>query len=123
MSLRDHILEVASPKVHEVDDPKFVEKYGKIFVRELTGIERMAVDTAISDNANYFREPEWRGRLASIYLCEENGDRIFTLEDATTLARLSFTFLDAVIAKGHFVSGIGDEVSKEAKGNSKADQD
>lgn len=113
-SLRDRILAKAGPKVVPVE----TAEAGKVYVRELTGIERDAIDEMVRGDKDTFSKPAWRGRLAAMFLSDEAGVRIFDpTKDADELNAMSSAFLDKVIDAGNNASGLGQAGVDKAKAN------
>ena len=76
MSVRDLIVGVPAP----IAEPLELDGLGTVYVKELSGIERDKLEKEMRDSKVDTNAPGWRARLAAIYLCDEDGDRVFSLE-------------------------------------------
>ena len=115
-SLRERILAQSAPRVEPVE----IAGLGKIFVRELTGVERDAIDQLVRGDKDAFSKAGWRGRLAAMFLSDEQGVRIFDPaadDDVAALNAKASTFLDRVIEAGNNASALGQAGVDQAKEN------
>ena len=58
--------------------------------------------------------------MAAIFLCEEDGSRAYSLDDAADIDELNalpITLIRAINQKGNVVSGLSEEAVEEAKAN------
>lgn len=61
-----------------------------------------------------------RGAIASLLLCDEEGNRLFTIADAPTLGKLPPAALQPIFDIGAKLLAVTDKEQKELEGNSDA---
>ncbi len=85
-----------------------------VYVRTLTGTERDAFD---SETAKLGEEGKalFRARMAAATLCDENGEPVFTAEDAEALGRKSGKVLDRLWDVAAKLNGFGQSVEDDRK--------
>jgi hypothetical protein len=121
---RDAILGKTKLKTERVDVPEWG---GAVLVRELTGAERDAFEASILDdqgNADRERMVNSRARLAVRSIVDENGERLFSDDDAEALGVTSGRALDRVFSVASRLSGITpddlEELTKNSAGGRRA---
>ena len=116
MSVRDLIVGVPAPTAESLE----LDGLGTVYVKELSGIERDRLEKEMRDSKIDTDAPGWRARLAAIYLCDEDGDRVFSLDsnDLDILNTKPQSLLDAIIIAGNKLNKYGPKEIEQAKGNS-----
>ena len=114
---RDDIKVVQDKKIVAVEVPEWG---GQVFVRNLTGKERDALEgRAINGlDANNFQNI--RASMVSQATCDEAGNQVFLPEDVEWLGGKSAIALDRVFSQIQKLSGLRKEDIEELKGNSVA---
>jgi len=92
------------------------EEDGWVFLRRPTANDRDAWEIYCEVNR---QKPKtiWRARLASMFLCDEAGQLLFTPEEAEQLGRKSAAAMHRIWTKGLELLAITDEEVKELEKN------
>jgi hypothetical protein len=116
ISLRDRILGPAARPLRII--PVDTDHAGRVYVKEFSGADRDRAQALARKNTDAFEGGGWRGRLAAMYLCDEQGNRVFDpIEDADELNACPAVFLEQVITAGHDISGLAPAAVEAAKEN------
>jgi hypothetical protein len=91
---------------------------GSVTVRGLTGTERDAFEQRCHETSY----ANVRANLLAFSLVDENGKRLFSLEDVQALGAKSAAPLDRLFDVARRLSGIGQREVKELVGNSEPDR-
>ena len=115
---REQIIGAADRKTEDVDVPEWG---GTVRVRALSGVERDAYEAGIvqlrGDGSKVVNLKNLRGRLVSLSCVDEEGNRIFTDEDAIALGDKSASALERVFDVARRLSGLSeDDVEELAEG-------
>ena len=115
---REQIIRAADRKTEDVDVPEWG---GTVRVRALSGVERDAYEAGIvqlrGDGSKVVNLKNLRGRLVSLSCVDEEGNRIFTDEDAIALGDKSASALERVFDVARRLSGLSeDDVEELAEG-------
>lgn len=122
MSLnRDDILKVKDIEIEEVEVPEWG---GSVFVKGMTGTERDAFESSIVQQRGKSASVNMiniRAKLASLTICDEEGERLFTDKDVKELGKKSAAALQRVFDVAQKLSGISsddiDELAEEMEKN------
>lgn len=101
-----------------VERVELPELGGEIYVRTLTANERdeyEAQHVAKKEEGNQFEN--FRGRFAALVVCDEQGNRIFTDEEASLLGEQSAKILDRIFDVGQRLNGMAPEEKEKIKNN------
>jgi len=117
---RDEILKVDDLKRRTVSIPEWG---GSVIVRTMTGVERDELEGIMAVQSAEGKTPAERlrnFRALTVALCtiDENGNRLFTLEDVEALGRKSTAGLSRVFAAAQILSALTEESVKEMVKNS-----
>lgn len=114
---RDAILKAQDLPVEEVE----VSEWGGVVrVRGLTGAERDAFEQSIVEQRGKNTRMNLRNiraKLVALTVVDENGNRIFSDEDAEALGKKSAAALDRIFAVAQRLSGLRPEDVEELAGN------
>lgn len=119
---REAILAATSLKTEDVEVPEWG---GTVRVRELTGTELDAYQASMRQQKgkNYvLNEANIRAKLVVRSVVGDEGERLFSDQDAAALGKLSAAALDRVFEVAARLSRISDEDVEEMAKNSEADQ-
>lgn len=96
MSLtREQILAADDSRIEAVDVPEWG---GQVFVRMMSGAERDAYERAMYDKSKLGQLGEnARAHLASLTVCDEGGNLLFSQKDVEALGRKSSAALERVV--------------------------
>jgi hypothetical protein len=106
---RDDILAVKDIQLEIVSVPEWG---GEIYVKGMTGVERDAFEASVVQSRGKGVKMDLsniRAKLASLTICDENGQRLFTDADVRELGKKSAAALQRVFAMAQKLSGIGDQ--------------
>lgn len=122
---REQILGADDRKVESVPVPEWG---GDVLVRGLSGAERDAYEAGIvvmgGDGNRHLNVANMRGRLVALCCVDENGERLFSAEDATALGEKSAGALERVFDVARRLSGLTDgDVEELAEGFADAPSD
>ena len=121
----DELLKLADDiEVREVEIPG----RGSVYVRGLTGAEREAWQGSNRQyrpkkDGGFDLVPNLAGseaRLLARALCDENGKRLFTDQDAGKLGKLPASVVERIHKVAMELSGLGEDEEQETLGNSEA---
>lgn len=115
MSLsREQILGAADRKTEDVDVPEWG---GTVSVRALSGTERDSYEAGIvqlkSDGSKVVNLKNLRGRLVSLSCVDDEGNRLFSDEDAIALGDKSAYALERVFDAARRLSGLSEDDVEE----------
>lgn len=115
---REQIIGADDRKTQDVEVPEWG---GTVRVRALSGAERDSYEAGIvqlrADGTKQVNLKNLRGRLVSLSCVDEDGNRIFTDEDATALGDRSASALERVFDVARKLSGLSeDDVEELAEG-------
>lgn len=122
MSLRDEILAADDlPR-----EPLVVKEWGKtVWVRTLSGTERDAFEASNvrqKGKATEFHRANLRARLAVLVVCDADGKRLFSDEDATALGRKSGAALDRIFDLANRLNRLSEQTQEDAEKNCESGQ-
>jgi hypothetical protein len=116
---RESVLRLRQRKVEKLDVP---ETGDCVYVRQMTGAERDELEAlmfnAETGTIHLLNVPNRRAVIASLTLCDENGQRLFTKHDVPLLGSLGYEFLDRVTTAALRVNGLNDTAVEDAEKNS-----
>lgn len=115
---KDDILKVEDMKRELVSVPEWG---GDVLVRTMTGCERDQFERELfPDGVNAPQDlSNFRARLASYCLCDEDGQRLFTnTKDVAALSKKGYAALDRILVAAKRLNGIGEEEVEALAGNS-----
>lgn len=110
---KDKILQVEDIQKELVNVPEWG---GDVYVRGMTGAERDRFEASIVQMQGTERKLNMsnvRAKLASLTICDEQGQRLFNDADVAKLAEKSASALQRIFAVAQRLSGIGDDDVKE----------
>lgn len=114
---RDAILQVEDLKRELVSVPEWG---GDVFVRSLNGAERDKFEASVLEQRGKSQKMNLeniRAKMASMTICDEHGNRLFSDGDIQALAKKNAAALDRVFSVARRLSGLGEnEVEELAKG-------
>ncbi len=110
---KEAILAVEDSSIRLVEVPEW---NGSVYIRVLNGIEREKLETLI---ARFDKDKEkkeyYGGILATLSICDENGNRLFTEEEVDSLAKKSGVALGRIIKQIMELNNLLPTVNLEAK--------
>ena len=112
---KNAILGVVDIRKELVDVPEW-GKDAAVWVRGMTGAERDKFESSIVESRGKGTKVNMvnvRARLASLTICDEGGNRLFTQADIAALSAKSASALQRIFAVAQRLSGIGDEDVKD----------
>lgn len=118
---RDQILKADDCKIISVPVPEWG---GEVSVKTFSGEDRDLLELLqISDNAaqRTQRQANWRARVASMTICDEQGTRLFTDRDIAALGKKSGVALQRVYEAAISLNAIRPEDIEELTKNSNGD--
>lgn len=111
---REHILSSDDRKTQDVAVPEWG---GSVRVRALSGAERDAYEAGIvqlrADGSKKITLQNLRGRLVSLSIVDDAGERLFTDKDAIALGDKSASALERVFDVARKLSGLSDDDVEE----------
>ena len=110
---KNAILGVVDIRKELVDVPEWG---GSVWVRGMTGAERDKFESSIVESRGKGTKVNMvnvRARLASLTICDEGGNLLFTQADIVALSAKSASALQRIFAVAQRLSGIGDEDVKD----------
>lgn len=116
---RDDILGVNDLPYEDVLIPEWGNRY--VRVRTLTGAERDAFEQSIIEQRGKkvrMKLNNIRARLVALTVIDENGNRVFSDEDAEWLGKKSAAALDRIYTVAQRLNGFRKEDIEELEGNS-----
>ncbi len=125
MSLtKQQILSADDCKKERIDVPEWG---GEVYIRVMTGAERDMFEAGLygSDNYNGSGKMNFknvRAKLATLTLCDESGNRLFTDADMVTLGTKSAAALDRVFSAAQKLNGFTDQDVEDLAKNSVSGQ-
>jgi len=117
MLTREQILGITDIQIEELDVPEWG---GKIYVKALTGAERDAFESSVIEMRGSTRKINMRNvraKLASMAICDEKGNRLFTDADVEALSKKSASALDKIFTVASRLSGISSEDEENLRKN------
>jgi hypothetical protein len=122
---REQILGADDRRTEDVAVPEWG---GTVRVRALSGAERDAYEASIvtvrPDGSSRVSLKNLRGRLVSLSVVDEEGNRVFSEEDAVALGEKSASALERVFDVARRLSGLSeDDVAELAEGFEPAPSD
>ena len=119
MSLRDEILSVDDLKREPIEIPEWPALAGKLFIRSMTGAERDAFESSLTNGDGKSRQlGNIRARLATLTLCDEAGQRIFDDKDAAALGKKSAAPLNRVFEASQRLNLLSNQDVEDLEKNS-----
>lgn len=110
---KDQILQADDKKTEKVEVPEWG---GTVIIRTLTGTERDQFEESIlSGNKRDFKGV--RAKLVALSIIGENGERLFTFEEAKLLGEKSARALDRVFGVAQRLSGFTNKDVEELAEN------
>lgn len=117
---KDEILAMVDLEIQPVFIPEWKNKC--IYVKGLTGTERDEFEESVylsksgGDSGNNFKN--FRAKLVAMTACDENGNRLFTLDDTEALGKKSAAALERIYKVAEALSGFRkkdvDELTKNS---------
>lgn len=115
MLTKDQIFSASDLPTEEVQVPEWG---GSVFVRTMSGIERDGFEQGIVEARKSGTElVNIRARLAVKVVCDSDGKRLFTDDDAAALGKKSGRALDRIFDVAQRLNGIGEKEVAELEGN------
>lgn len=114
---REAILQAQDLPTEDVEVPEWG---GTVRVRGLTGAERDAFEQSIVEQrgkSTRMNLKNIRAKLVALTVVDEQGNRVFTDEDAELLGKKSASALDRIFAVAQRLSGLRPEDVEELAGN------
>lgn len=114
---RDAILKAQDLPTEVVEIPEW---NGAVIVRGLTGAERDAFEQSIVEQRGKNTRMNLRNiraKLVALTVVDEEGNRVFSDEDAEALGKKSAAALDRIFAVAQRLSGLRPEDVEELAGN------
>lgn len=99
---------------------KVPEWGGDVVVRSMTGKERDQFEQSIYDTKSASKQTNLaniRARLCAMTMADENGDLLFTMEEAEELGKKSAKALDRVFSVAQKLNGVSSTDVDELAGN------
>jgi hypothetical protein len=108
---RSEILAPRPPKVKEIPVPEWGEDSG-VYIRALPLQE-------LKEFGDIFQLPyeQRHAKLFTLFVCDENGQPLFSKEDAAELAKSQFALIDRIVAEAILFNKVGTEQKEAAKKN------
>jgi len=116
---REAILAAEDLPTEQVPVPEWK---GDVLVRSLTGVERDAFEESLYTGQGKDRQQNLsnlRARLAALTVVDENGNRVFSDDDAAQLGEKSAAALDVVFSVAQRLSGLSARDVEKLTKNSK----
>jgi hypothetical protein len=113
MLSRDSILAFDDLKKVEVPIPEWG---GSVFVRMITGAERDGFEASLIDIKGKSKKANlanYRAKFASLVVCDEKGQRLFSDEDAEKLGKKCAAALDRIMDVAQKLNHISEEDVEE----------
>lgn len=121
---RDQILEASDLKTQEVDVPEWG---GTVIVRTMTGTARNAFEASIMktmpDGTRQSDMTNMRAKLIAVTVVGDDGNLLFTPEEADIIAQKSSAALEKVFEAAQALNLMGVKAEAEAAKNSPASPD
>lgn len=114
---RNKILAVDDHYCEELDVPEWK---GKVFVGCITSEEADKLESDIERAKNNGTMPNVRARMASMTLCDANGERMFTPGDIDALGRKSSKAIGRIFEKALELNRMSEDSIEETVGNLEA---
>ena len=111
---RAEILAAKDIEIVEIKVPKWG---GSIWVKSLSAREREEFEAALFGTGK-LELHNIRAKMASLAVCDENGNPLFTEEDIEELNKKNTAVLQKIFVKCQELSGIGDKVVEKLAKNS-----
>jgi hypothetical protein len=111
---RQAILDAPDAVIEKVSVPEWGDD---IYVRAMSGIERDEFEASVRRNG-VMVYTNYRAKLLTRVLVNENGTRIFTDQDARALGKKNAKIINRLFEKAAELSGMSDEEADETEGNS-----
>lgn len=118
---RDDILGVKDIEIEKVDVPEW---HGSVFVKGMSGTERDRFEASIVEQRGKNAKVSMlniRAKLAAESICDEDGEKLFSVEDVVDLGKKSASALQRIFDVAQRLSGITDddveELSEEMEAN------
>jgi hypothetical protein len=106
---RDDILQAQDITIEKVEVPEWG---GEVFIKGLTGTERDFFESTIvlfRGKAQQMNLQDVRARLASLTICDVDGNRLFTEQNVRALGEKSAAALQRVFRIAQRLSGLSNE--------------
>lgn len=107
---RDQILGVIDVTIQKVE---VKEWGGEIFIRSMSAADRESLAQSISGEGN----KNTMARAVALCVCDEQGKRLFTNNDASALGDKSASAMDRVFKAIVKLNGMGEEAGETARKN------
>jgi hypothetical protein len=111
---REQILQLAGKRtIQKIDVPEWG---GEVYIRELLGKERDRLEASVlatNGNNKKSNTENLRARLVVLAVVDENGNRLFSDEDAKTVGTLGVKGLQRAFIMAQRLSGLSDEEIEE----------
>lgn len=116
---KDEILAAKDLKVVEVDVPEW---NGTVRVSEITAADRLVLQAQVLDDNGKPKKSSELNRLLTIGLCalaivDENGDKLFTVEDIEAFGKKCGTAIDRIFSVADDLNGVSATVAGKIKKN------
>jgi len=111
VSLRDEILAIDDSQIEELYIPEWSKT---VHIRVMRAGER---DTFEAECLNTQNKVNFRAKLASLVVCDEQGERVFQDADVDALASKSASALDRIFRHAIRLNAMTQDDVKELEGN------
>lgn len=112
---KDQILQANDIRTEEVDVPEWG---GKVIVRTMSGAERDQLEASVITKPGERNLENLRAKIVALSVVDENGNRLFSLENVRELTKKSARALDRVFAVAQRLSGFRPKDVEELTKNS-----
>jgi hypothetical protein len=97
---------------------------GVVYIRSISGRERDDIECIFADENQELSEKlrNMRARMAVLSVCDNEGNRLFTLQDMEWLGEKNANALNKIFTEARALSGFSKSDIKELEGNSSSSQ-
>jgi len=118
---KDQILQAKDIRMEEVEVPEW--DGGTVIVKTMTGVERDQFEASIVSEPGQRDMRNLRAKIVALSVVDENGNRLFSFEDAVELGEKSARALNRIFSVAQRLSGFTPQDVEELRKNSSAGQD
>ncbi len=119
MLTKKQILEAQDRQIEVVLVPEWG---GEVFVRNITGYERDAIEASVAGTEGKADLRNYRAKVLSRAICDPEGKRVFDDEDVVALGNKSGLVLNRIYEVAQRLNGMRAEDVEETAKNSSSDQ-
>jgi len=116
---KDQILQADDIRKEQVEVPEWA---GSVWVKTMSGKERDQLESSIIDTSGERNMEHLRAKVVALSVVDEEGNRLFSFEDALELTKKSARALDRVFSVAQRLSGFTPKDVEELSKNSSAGQ-